>query len=56
MKDAIATIVVAIVLAVLFMYVLLSWAFSGWGDPSRPSPSPSAITSCCSYPVASTRT
>jgi hypothetical protein len=33
-KDVIVTVVVAIVLAVLFMYALLSLAFSGWGDPS----------------------
>lgn len=39
MKDVIVTVVVAIVLAVLFMYVLLSLAFSGWGDPSPSGPS-----------------
>jgi hypothetical protein len=34
-KDVIVTAVVAVVLAILFMVVLLSVAFSGWGDPSR---------------------
>jgi hypothetical protein len=33
-KDLIVTVVAAIVLAVLFMYAILSLAFSGWGDPS----------------------
>lgn len=34
MKDAIVTVVAGIVLAFLFMYVLLSVVFSGWGDRS----------------------
>ena len=34
-KDVIVTVVVAAVLAVVFMYVLLRLAFSGWGDPPR---------------------
>ena len=33
-KDVIVTVVVAAVLAVVFMYVLLRLAFSGWGYPS----------------------
>ncbi|MGH7484158.1 MAG: hypothetical protein ACREMY_00965 [bacterium] len=30
--DVIVTAVVAIVLALVFVYLLLSWLFSGWGD------------------------
>jgi hypothetical protein len=43
MKDVIVTVVAAIVLAIVFMYVLLSFAFSGWGDRS-PQGSPTAIS------------
>ncbi len=32
MKDVIVTVVVAAVLAVVFMFLVLSCAFSGWGD------------------------
>jgi hypothetical protein len=39
----IVTVVVAIVLALVFMYLLLSFAFSGWGDRS-PQASTSAIS------------
>ena len=35
MKDVIVTVVVAAVLAIAFMYGLLSCAFSGWGDRPR---------------------
>ena len=42
MKDVVVTVVVAIVLALAFMYLLLTIAFSGWGDHL---PSPSAIES-----------
>jgi hypothetical protein len=35
-KDVVVTVVVAIVLAIAFMYLLLSCAFSGWGDRSAP--------------------
>jgi hypothetical protein len=41
-KDVIVTVVVAIVLAIAFMYLLLSVAFSGWGD-HFPQPSTQAI-------------
>ena len=37
------TVVVAAVLAVLFMYVLLSLVFAGWGDRLPPA-APSAIS------------
>jgi hypothetical protein len=33
-RDVIVTVVVATVLAILFMYLLLSCAASGWGDRS----------------------
>jgi len=33
-KDVVVTVVVAIVLAIVFMALLLSCAFSGWGDRS----------------------
>lgn len=42
-RDGIVTVVVAIVLALLFMYLVLSFAFSGWGDRS-PQGSISAIS------------
>ena len=35
MKDVVITVVLGIVLAIAFMYALLSLAFSGWGDRSR---------------------
>jgi hypothetical protein len=34
-KDVIVTVAVATVLAIAFMYGLLSCAFSGWGDRPR---------------------
>ena len=41
MRDVIVTVVVAIVLALLFMYLLLTLASSGWVD-RFPQSSPSA--------------
>lgn len=43
MRDVILTVIAAIVFGVVCMYVLLSLAFSGWGDRS-PQPSASAIS------------
>jgi hypothetical protein len=42
-KHVIVTVVVAAVLAIVFMFVLLSLVFSGWGDRS-PRGSPSAMS------------
>jgi len=42
-KDVIVTVGVAVVLAIAFMFVLLSLVFSGWGDRS-PRGSPSAMS------------
>jgi len=39
MRDGIVTVVVATVLALVFMYALLTLVFGGWGDP------PSGFTS-----------
>ena len=45
MKDVIVTVVVAIVLAIAFMYILLSLAFSGWRDPAPTRFDDSAVPS-----------
>jgi len=42
-KHVIVTVVVAAVLAIVFMFVLLSLVFSGWGDRT-PGGSPSAMS------------
>jgi len=42
-KDVIVTVIAAVVLAIVFMFVLLSLVFSGWGDRS-PQGSPSAMS------------
>jgi hypothetical protein len=40
-RDVIVTVIVATVLALIFMYLLLSLVFAGWGDRLPPA-SPSA--------------
>lgn len=51
-KDVIVTVIVAIVLAIAFMYVLLSLAFSGWRDPPRPgSTIPPSLPSASLHPT-----
>lgn len=37
MKDVIVTVVVATVVALVFMYLLLSFLFSGWVDRTPPA-------------------
>jgi hypothetical protein len=44
-KDVILTVVLAIVLAIGFMYLLLSLAFAGWGDRPPPSAIPQPVAS-----------
>jgi len=39
-RDVIVTVVVAAVLALLFMYLLLSLVFAGWGDRLPPASPP----------------
>jgi hypothetical protein len=47
-RDVIVTAVVAVVLALVFMYVLLAWLFSGWGDPPTGTESPTSGVSVSS--------
>jgi hypothetical protein len=39
-RDVIVTVVVAAVLALIFMYLLLSLVFAGWGDRLPPASPP----------------
>ena len=47
-REVIVTVVAGVVLAILVAYGLMLLAFSGWGDPSRPTPSPTVgVVSPC---------
>ncbi len=39
-RDVVVTVVAGVVLAIMVAYGLMRLAFSGWGDPTPPAPSP----------------